>query len=274
MKVFKPQLRHGEVFRLGCRRNDLVCIFPARFGKAYALVAPVLHHFFIDNVALLPESGYDCRDRLLVGREPFADLRLRTAFGRMLASADLGETVRFLREAERSADEKIAELNEMKERIARARRFYEGKSSEVRREGFYTQHLAQRTILLSDRPIAPTVADLLNYQRHFFAQVGEARDAFAFEDVAGIYRTDKEQRMFAVCTRYAPQQDLRILPKGTYLCADCTQQEREDALHALLAEAKERGFPPPPFTVSIIVLAGVAQWGYRLELPLGAKPAS
>lgn len=194
--------------------------------------------------------------------------------GRMLASADLGETVRFLREAERSADEKIAELNEMKERIARARRFYEGKSSEVRREGFYAQHLAQRTILLSDRPIAPTVADLLNYQRHFFAQVGEARDAFAFEDVAGIYRTDKEQRMFAVCTRYAPRQDLRILPEGTYLCADCTQQEREDALHALLAEVKGRGFPPPPFTVSIIVLAGVAQWGYRLELPLGAKPAS
>lgn len=252
-------------------------------AKAVGMTAETLRHY--DRIGLVSP----CRTDEWTGyryytEQELARLKIVRALksldlpleeiGRMLASADLGETVRFLREAERSADEKIAELNEMKERIARARRFYEGKSSEVRREGFYTQHLAQRTILLSDRPIAPTVADLLNYQRHFFAQVGEARDAFAFEDVAGIYRTDKEQRMFAVCTRYAPRQDLRILPEGTYLCADCTQQEREDALHALLAEAKGRGFPPPPFTVSIIVLAGVAQWGYRLELPLGAKPAS
>ena len=252
-------------------------------AKAVGMTAETLRHY--DRIGLVSPcrtdewTGYRYYSEQELARLKIVralkslDLPLEE-IGRMLASADLGETVRFLREAERSADEKIAELNEMKERIARARRFYEGKSSEVRREGFYTQHLAQRTILLSDRPIAPTVADLLNYQRHFFAQVGEARDAFAFEDVAGIYRTDKEQRMFAVCTRYAPRQDLRILPEGTYLCADCTQQEREDALHALLAEAKGRGFPPPPFTVSIIVLAGVAQWGYRLELPLGAKPAS
>lgn len=252
-------------------------------AKAVGMTAETLRHY--DRIGLVsPCKTDEWTGYRYYSEQELARLKIVRALksldlpleeiGRMLASADLGETVRFLREAERSADEKIAELNEMKERIARARRFYEGKSSEVRREGFYTQHLAQRTILLSDRPITPTVADLLNYQRHFFAQVGEARDAFAFEDVAGIYRTDKEQRMFAVCTRYAPQQDLRILPKGTYLCADCTQQEREDALHALLAEAKERGFPPPPFTVSIIVLAGVAQWGYRLELPLGAKPAS
>ena len=252
-------------------------------AKAVGMTAETLRHY--DRIGLVSPcrtdewTGYRYYSEQELARLKIVralkslDLPLEE-IGRMLASADLGETVRFLREAERSADEKIAELNEMKERIARARRFYEGKSSEVRREGFYTQHLAQRTILLSDRPIAPTVADLLNYQRHFFAQVGEARDAFAFEDVAGIYRTDKEQRMFAVCTRYAPRQDLRILPEGTYLCADCTQQEREDALHALLAEAKGRGFPPPPFTVSIIVLAGVAQWGYRLELLLGAKPAS
>lgn len=252
-------------------------------AKAVGMTAETLRHY--DRIGLVSPcrtdewTGYRYYSEQELARLKIVralkslDLPLEE-IGRMLASADLGETVRFLREAERSADEKIAELNEMKERIARARRFYEGKSSEVRREGFYTQHLAQRTILLSDRPNTPTVADLLNYQRHFFAQVGEARDAFAFEDVAGIYRTDKEQRMFAVCTRYAPRQDLRILPKGTYLCADCTQQEREDALHALLAEAKGRGFPPPPFTVSIIVLAGVAQWGYRLELPLGAKPAS
>ena len=252
-------------------------------AKAVGMTAETLRHY--DRIGLVsPCKTDEWTGYRYYSEQELARLKIVRALksldlpleeiGRMLASADLGETVRFLREAERSADEKIAELNEMKERIARARRFYEGKSSEVRREGFYTQHLAQRTILLSDRPIAPTVADLLNYQRHFFAQVGEARDAFAFEDVAGIYRTDKEQRMFAVCTRYAPRQDLRILPEGTYLCADCTQQEREDALHALLAEAKGRGFPPPPFTVSIIVLAGVAQWGYRLELPLGAKPAS
>lgn len=252
-------------------------------AKAVGMTAETLRHY--DRIGLVSPcrtdewTGYRYYSEQELARLKIVralkslDLPLEE-IGRMLASADLGETVRFLREAERSADEKIAELNEMKERIARARRFYEGKSSEVRREGFYTQHLAQRTILLSDRPIAPTVADLLNYQRHFFAQVGEARDAFAFEDVAGIYRTDKEQCMFAVCTRYAPRQDLRILPEGTYLCAECTQQEREDALHALLAEAKGRGFPPPPFTVSIIVLAGVAQWGYRLELPLDAKPAS
>ena len=55
----------------------------------------------------------------------------------ILESGDFERIIAFFRRAEQNADEKIAELLDIKERIARARRYYEGKSAEKPRQGLY-----------------------------------------------------------------------------------------------------------------------------------------
>lgn len=187
----------------------------------------------------------------------------------ILESGDFERIIAFFRRAEQNADEKIAELLDIKERIARARRYYEGKSAEKPRQGLYTEELLQRVILLSDSLTQPMTANLWNYHRHFYAQVGaDKKDSFAFVDTAGVYEADGQRNMFAICERYEPTDGLRVLPAGTYLCADCTEDTRESAKAELLQAAKERGLSPA-FVLHVVVLSGITRWFYRLQVPIG-----
>lgn len=111
--------------------------------------------------------------------------------------------------------------------------------------------------------------NLWNYLRHFFAQVGEERRGdFAFEDMAGIYEADGKTRLFAVCTRYSQIENLLTLPAGKYLCAECTEETRAAVREELLARAREKG-TEPQYIVHIVVLTGILQWKYELQVRLG-----
>ena len=111
--------------------------------------------------------------------------------------------------------------------------------------------------------------NLWNYLRHFFAQVGEEkRKDFAFEDVAGMYEADGKTRLFAICTRYSQTDNLLTLPAGQYLCAECTEQTRAAVQEKLLSRAREKG-AAPQFIVHIVVLTGILQWKYELQVRLG-----
>lgn len=124
-------------------------------------------------------------------------------------------------------------------------------------------------VLLSDKLTEPTVENLWNYLRHFFAQVGEERRGdFAFEDMAGIYEADGKTRLFAVCTRYSQIENLLTLPAGKYLCAECTEETRAAVREELLARAREKG-AEPQYIVHIVVLTGILQWKYELQVRLG-----
>ena len=183
---------------------------------------------------------------------------------------DFQKIVEFLESAEQKADEKIAELQSVKARIGRAKATYAGMRAEKpAAESVFTRELPQRVILLSDKLTEPTVENLWNYLRHFFAQVGEERRGdFAFEDMAGIYEADGKTRLFAVCTRYSQIENLLTLPAGKYLCAECTEETRAAVREELLARAREKG-AEPQYIVHIVVLTGILQWKYELQVRLG-----
>ena len=173
-----------------------------------------------------------------------------------------------LKLAEKSADEKIAELNNAKERIRRARVFYENKlKGERQMEAFFIKQYPQRVILLSDKLQEPTLDNLWNYHRHFYDQLPkEKRDEFSFEDLAGVYEQNGRSRLFATCIKYTEADGLKFLPQGNYLCADCTEETLAKTVEELTETAKSKYSAPPQFVLQLIVLSGILQWNYQVQV--------
>ena len=183
---------------------------------------------------------------------------------------DLRRVVDFLAEAEKKADRKIAELQYSKEKIRLARESYEKNLRAVQsRPSCYTQAFPARTILLSDMLEAPSLDVLWNYLSHFYDRIAPAeRERFAFEDMAGIYTAGGRSRLFAVCIRHGETDGLKTLPAGDYLCADCTEENRAQKLEEAVRCARARTRTEPAFTVQRIVVSGILQWTYQIQVPL------
>lgn len=108
-----------------------------------------------------------------------------------------------------------------------------------------------------------------NYLSHFYTQISpEVKADFSFEDLDGIYTENKVNRLFAVCNRYVNIDGL-ILPKGKYLCARCTEENREQTLKDLLNIAHTKYGVNPKFTVQLIVVCGILQWNYEIQVYIG-----
>lgn len=161
---------------------------------------------------------------------------------------DIGKIIDFLNEAEKRADEKIALLKESKAMIRRARADYERKPRITVSDEYFIEHFPEQVILLSDTLETPTLDNLWNYLEHFYNRVG--KDKFEFEDAAGIYTENGRSRLFAVCVKYEQINGLITLPDGDYLCADCSEKEREDKLGELLKIAERKYNAHPRFTAA------------------------
>lgn len=188
---------------------------------------------------------------------------------RVLQLDNLEEVVSFLLQAERQADDKIAKLQHAKRKIRAARADYESKLSGAAAPAQLTKiHVPERVILLSDTLQTPTLDNLWNYLSHFYNQIAkDGRDNYAFADKAGVYTKNGQSRLFAVCLRYPDRDALTILPAGTYLCADCTEDDRDEVLARLRRAAAEQG-THADFLVQIIVITGILQWNYQLQILL------
>lgn len=191
----------------------------------------------------------------------------------ILAYDDFNKIVNALKQAEDNADKKIAELNFAKAKIRRARAFYENKSGGARNGGKpFIERFPERAVLLSETLRKPDLNNLWNYHRHFYAQLPDfLKREFLFEDTAGIYERDGQSRLFAVCEKYAKTDNIEILPEGDYLCADCTEENRTQVIDNLFETAKNEYGVLPAFTVQIIVLSGILQWNYRIQLFIDKK---
>lgn len=62
--------------------------------------------------------------------------------------------------------------------------------------------------------------------------------------------------------------ELKVLPKGNYLCADCTEESRETKLNELIQITNDEHDIQPTFTIQQIVLSGILQWNYQLQVHL------
>lgn len=186
---------------------------------------------------------------------------------KILEYDDFEKIVNFLKHAEKKADGKMAELSAAKCKIQSARRFYESKMDSKTQKEVFIKNFPQRVILLSENLQEPSLDNLWDYHRHFYAQVGqEKREEFRFEDLAGIYETCGKTNLFAVCTQYCKVDGLKVLPQGNYLCADCTENSRGQVLLNLLDTAKNKYGVEPDFTLQIIVLSGILQWNYQIQI--------
>lgn len=190
---------------------------------------------------------------------------------RVLEYDDLEKIIAFLEQAEQKADEKIAALRYSKSKIQLARADYEKKLHGWQAsEGIFTKKFPKRVIMLAEPVEKITAADLWSYQRHFYQRLSnEQKDQFAFEDLAGVYRDNFSARYFAVCTRYAEINGLKTLPAGIYLCADCTEESRQETLEKLLDIAKEEYHIDPDFSLQLVVISGILQWKYQLQVYTG-----
>lgn len=186
---------------------------------------------------------------------------------------DLAKIINLLTAAEKKADEKMASLKYSKSKIQLARSGYENHLRGQHHTGNITiKYFPKRVIMLSDTLETPTLDNLWSYLSHFYDKIEPQRkEEFAFEDLAGIYTESGSQRLFAVCIRYADTDGLKILPEGNYLCADCTEENRACKVNELLRIANDEHQTQPSFTIQQIVVSGILQWNYQVQVYLGQR---
>lgn len=187
---------------------------------------------------------------------------------KVLEYDDLEKIVDFLAQAEKKADEKIATLQYSKSKIELAKADYERKlQGHQKFHSTFLKDYPERVLLLSDTLEMPTLDNLWNYLSHFYDKVTPAlKEQFSFEDLAGIYTENGISRLFAVCIRYVKIDGLKRLPKGNYLCANCTEENREQTLRELIHIAQTKYGAEPAFTVQLIVVSGILQWNYEVQV--------
>lgn len=184
---------------------------------------------------------------------------------------DLEKIVGILAEAEQNADKKIAALQYSKSKIQFARQDYEKKLyGQQKTESIAVKCFPERVIMLSDTLETPSLDNLWNYLSHFYDRIPNSqKEQFAFEDLAGIYTENGCSRLFAVCVCYTDIAGLKILPSGKYLCADCTEENRAEKINELLQIVKREYRITPGFIIQQIVVSGILQWNYQIQIPVG-----
>lgn len=187
---------------------------------------------------------------------------------KVLEYDDLEKIIDFLAQAEKKADEKMKALQYSKSKIQLAKADYERKLQRQKKfNGTFLKDCPERIILLSDTLEMPTMNNLWNYLGHFYDKVTPTlKKQFSFEDLAGIYTENDVSRLFAVCIRYTDIDGLKVLPKGKYLCANCTEENREQKLHELMHIAITKYGVEPMFTVQLIIVSGILQWNYEVQV--------
>lgn len=181
---------------------------------------------------------------------------------------DLEKIIDFLAKAEKKADEKMAALQYSKSKIQLAKADYESKLQRQQKfNSSFVKDYPERVILLSDTLEVPTLDNLWNYLSHFYDKVTPAlKEQFSFEDLAGIYTENGMTRLFAVCMDYVNIDGIKVLPKGKYLCANCTEENREQTLRQSIHIAQTEYGVEPRFTVQLIVVSGILQWNYEAQV--------
>lgn len=184
---------------------------------------------------------------------------------------DLEKIVSFLEETEKKADEKIAALAYSKTKIKLAISDYKNKICQQHPAmDLIIKYFPRRVILLADTVETPTLDTLWSYLHHFYDKLTPSqKEQFEFEDLAGIYSENGISRLFAVCIRYTDLAELKVLPEGRYLCADCTEKTRTAKLNQLLQIATLEHNVQTKFSVQQILISGILQWTYEVQLYLG-----
>ncbi|MDB3085642.1 hypothetical protein C4097_14035 [Clostridioides difficile] len=194
-----------------------------------------------------------------------------TEIGDILQLDNLHKVIEALKQAEENANKKIAYLQYAKEKIKRAYTDYENKLNNIdtKKDNFFVMHIPKRVILISNNMEHASLKNLWNYHEHFYNQLDTSLESqFLFEDMAGMITTPEKSRLFAICLKYPSVEELTILPEGDYLCANCTEENKDIVLRELLHKLKTESNICPNVIVHIISVTGILQWNYQIQILL------
>lgn len=85
---------------------------------------------------------------------------------------------------------------------------------------------------------------------------------------AGVYGDGTTTRLFALCLEHGEAEGLMRIPAGSYLCAQCMEEERVATKERLMALAQSEYGAKPSFCLEIIVVAGILNWDYEVQIPI------
>lgn len=77
--------------------------------------------------------------------------------------------------------------------------------------------------------------------------------------------------MFAVCAKYRQTNGIKLLPQGSWLCADCKESDRVQVTEELCRRARAEYGATPAFAVQMIVVSGILQWTYQAQVFLSEQ---
>ncbi len=95
------------------------------------------------------------------------------------------------------------------------------------------------------------------------------RGKFSFKDLAGIYTEGSLTRLFAECVEYEPIDGIRHLPKGKYLCLDCTRENCDEYIGKVLEEVRVKYNVIPSFYIQEVKVLGILSWNYQIQVYIG-----
>ena len=249
-------------------------------AKRANLTSETLRHY--DRIGLVqprkidPASRYRYYAEADIIRLQIVDLLKQTGLSLhgikdMLDLKDFEKIIQSLVEAEVKVDAEIKRLQHVKQLLQFAKRDSEQKMHVTKEKAslgdFYTRNLHERAIILAPALKQPVLKNLWRFHDYFYDQMAESiRDQIIFENTAGILTKGTETCLFAVCKQYAERTHISFLPKGTYLCCYCSEENREQGLKDLIQKAKETGCTEIAFTVQEIVFTGLIHWDYELQI--------
>lgn len=125
-----------------------------------------------------------------------------------------------------------------------------------------------REVVIAAHDIASDVS-VLHAEGELGADVDVVHDDVAtIGREAGVYGDGTTTRLFALCLEHGEAEGLIHIPAGSYLCAQCTEEERAATKERLMSLAQSEYGAKPSFSLEIIVVAGILNWDYEVQIPI------
>ena len=188
----------------------------------------------------------------------------------VLAYDDLEKIIDFLTQAEKKGRGKMATLQHSKAKIQLAKADYTRKlQGREPLHGIVCKACPERVILLSDTLKPPRWTPF-----GATSAISTGRCPLPRKPISSLriwLGSTPPRATQALCSLYPVRTHPRptSAPKGTYLCAHCTEESREETLRQLPHLAKTEYGAEPAFTVQLIVVSGILQWNYEVQVYLG-----
>lgn len=104
-----------------------------------------------------------------------------------------------------------------------------------------------------------------------YEQIGKnSIDEFVFDNKVSILTTidssGSQSSFFAECKEYPKNSDcITFLPKGIYICAYCSEQQRDNTIQNIIHYCKNNYNIDVQYVVQSVIFTGMFKWIYEIQ---------